>query len=569
MRILTDGGKYITRDKNRKNSSKYLHALRLLLRWKKFRKLGGPGSGFHGHAGRPGYVGGSAPSGESMSGNENVPKEKDAEYQASTIDEYASKELSRFRIKDEIEKHQVSGSLSSKTVGLIIANGRAVLENHASALSSDTRGLAEGILDSYRAVLLEGLRDGSLADVSTGDLDFVLSDSIEKLIVQEIESRKRTLGDHGIRHAISNARNSLDILNSLAEGGQKITARDKLIALQTQLIHDVGFVAESQRKSFDNEIHPEISAEYARKPEYERVFGEKFNDFLETVRTHDGVDIDWEREPVKSAVRTADNFALFSREKLPDLFNRIPGALDKLAQLQLAIAGNKAQEVLPIVKADLHRLIDKSNLDKNLKEDLHHAADEVSIITGKFTLGMVAGAFDSFSFDDGVLDIYLVQRPDREILNGLFDLGERQFNKFIKAYEAKGSLDSGLELSRGGKKIYRVVTKAEMGSSVLSSLASASVRPLLAKAVRMIDFSKVSKRNRQAAFNAISKALIDKATPSEIAEIKNLILSGRDASSILGFKLTAKEQEYIYSKVELMAYLNANARILLRKSRLK
>ncbi|MBU2685762.1 MAG: hypothetical protein KKF27_21180 [Gammaproteobacteria bacterium] len=534
----------------------------------KRKRLGGPGSGHKGHVGIVGHQGGSAPTkgGGAMPiiQSKDIDKSKDADYQVSTIDSNATTQLNRFIIKEPIAYRACTGKLSKKTIDDVVANGRIVLENHASVLSFDTRGLSESLIDRYRQVLTVGLADGSLQDVSVESLDKAFTNSIEKLLVQEVESRSRILGDHGIRHVISNVLNTLDILDSLEKGGIAVNAQDQLLAISAQLTHDIGYTAEGQRKSFDNKIHPEISAAYAADSlDYKQVFGDRHTELVETIRTHDGVDIDWDKYPIKSAVRTADNLSLFSREKLPDLFTRVPGALDELAQLQLAIIGKEDKTILPIVKADLHKLINKSNLDKNQKQDLHHAADEVSGITGKFTFGMVAGAFDSFSFSaDRVLDVSLVQRPDREILNSLFDLGERQFDKFIKAYDHQGSLEVGLTLQKSGKSVYRLKTKTEMGTSAFSNVANLSIRPLLSSVVRGVNFSKFTKRNRQAVFNSISNQLSTRTTTAEFDNIKELVLTG-DMSQITGIRLTQKERDYISATVQLMENLNELALKLL------
>ncbi len=539
-------------------------------------RLGGPGSGFKGHAGIPGHRGGSAPRDGSpiLSKRSRVGRERRHEIarkgeKVSTkpytdslgIDKYVDEELGRYQ-KGEVKYISLGQkALSAGTLGVIVKNARARLDNYSEALYSDTSALVDRTISRFEQVVAQGLADGSLKGISADALDKMFGRGIDNLIAQEIASRQRQLGDHGIRHICTNADMSLSILDEVAKSGRTVTGKDKLQALQAQLVHDTGYVADSMRETFDNKTHPEVSLAYIKNlPEYKTVFGSDYDKFLEMVRTHDGIALDWENNPVLSAVRTSDNLGLFANQKLPDLFLRVPGAMDQLAKLQLAKVGGEAEKVLPTIQNNLRVLIDKTNLDGRIKEDLYRAVKEVNPGSGKFSLGMIAGELEGFGFANNVLEIKLKQNTNREVLNDLFALGDRQFNKFIEPYDKKGTLSDGLDLSKAGKPVLRLKTREVQTNPAFASVSIASIRPLLSRAMRSL-----TKNNVKSVFASVRKDLATRTTKGEFLAIRKLIMAG-DTEGLSKFPLTERERSLVSAVERLLEALLF--RFLSRKERL-
>lgn len=465
----------------------------------------------------------------------------------AAVDMAMDKELGRYR-KEYDRPHDLEGKeLSKETYDDIAANAHAHIDSLSDALNPTTERMLRDYVDTHTRQAVEaGLKDGSIK-ADAGTIDNLMRKNVDKLVYQEIESRKRQLGDHGIRHVLGN----VEMANQMLDDPDlpQTSGLDRLMVAQAMVDHDMGYTAGVVTKSFEaTKYHPQYSEKYAKAQGYEKVFGDKAKDLHHMVATHSSTDVDWEGKPVLSAVRTADNISLFSKEKLPALFNDVPGAETELYKLQLARVDGTAKDRLPKTKDNLNKLIDGSDLDPRHKTELHMAVDEVGVLTPKFTVGMGAGKIDNFDYKDGVMNVAIKSKPEREALNGLFDLGDAQYGKFLGDYDTNGvpSSNDGMTLldKKTGKPVYNfkyAEAKAPV-SGDLGRLYAASVRPTIRRADRQLGMaSTLSDRERAWPMIEANLKKGGQLNAGEMAAFERSFMAG----TLDQFPLTEKEQTFL------------------------
>lgn len=375
------------------------------------------------------------------------------------------------------------------------SNGRSVIERHASITSDVSRPMLEKHLDLTVRAIDEGVKDGSIKGVSQSEIDEYVREDLKRIMHQEVESRRRSLGDHGIRHATSNAANTNTMLEELERGGQNITGQQKLMALSAQANHDMGYTigraaVDVTVGSDPKEGHKAVSARLMgeERPRYEKVFGKQGTDqLLQIVATHDeGNKIDWEHDPVASAVRLADTTAMFGKDKVQDLFIRSPQAMKLAGKLYMAAqhtplepkkpkrekfkddesfataskkyAQDKAefdtpetqqrvkegQEMQATVKKHLHEVVDNGKFHPVDRDAMHSAIDEMT--EGQFSssldvLSRFSGTLQGFKYDheNKVMHARMSYSPEGQIVGAVFgdEASARQFSKTAKDMNAQ------------------------------------------------------------------------------------------------------------------------------------
>jgi hypothetical protein len=459
------------------------------------------------------------------------------------------------RYREEVEiPHKLKGQkLTTETYDQVAANTQARIDSLQSALTPVTEAQLREYADTHmRKAVEQGLKDKSLK-MDAGQLDDMMAKNVDKLAHQEIEARKRQLGDHGIRHVVGNIRAVDTMLDD--PDLPPTTGLQRMMAIQTMVDHDMGYTVGVVAGSFEaTEYHPQYSEKYAKAQGYEKLFGKgNTKEMARMVREHAGTDLDWDKDTLMSAVRTADNTALFNREKLPALFYDVPGATDELYRLQLAQVGGTSKETTPIVKENLRKLVGDSGIDDRHKAELLLAVDEVSPYTGKFSLGMASGEIEGYDYKkDGLMHIKVKGKPERELLTGLFDLGDRQFDKFAEAYDTTGNPSvGGLDFSKGGKKVlhidYEEPTRKATGT--LATMYDDSVRPDIRLASRQAGPTSTL-TDRERAWPMIQANVKGKLTAGEMAEFESRFKAG----TLDEMPLTERERSYLTKLKEMLKH---------------
>jgi hypothetical protein len=172
------------------------------------------------------------------------------------------------------------------------------------------------------------------------------------------------------------------------------------------------------------------------------------------IDTHDSTELDKE-DVLASSVRLADNLSLFSQEKLPGMFQYVDGGASYLMKLGDAARKNDT-EAFTATRDKLYIAIDNANLSGGLKRDLKASVKELSYVTPKFTLGVLAGEISKISRDEGGQAVVEIHHNQFDaFLQKYFDMGQKQAHKLLGDY---GYTDfSATEYDLGGVVKIRVV----------------------------------------------------------------------------------------------------------------
>lgn len=421
------------------------------MKWGCKTMKGGPGSGNFNHAGRPGEVGGSTPDNNGIKTgisrqyagaqekktkttellSMNI-KDRKAAFEAmgeSGQDDYTDAENSIRIYQDDKLSFAGSRPEHSGDVKSAISQRLKQIGNYIPVDSSKTINATVSELDSY----LEK------CGTSSETRHRLAMEAVDALSAQENESLSRSLGDHGINHIRGNIDFSLGLANEIPGADSD---SDKAQILLTNIFHDTGYMTEPSRMFLDS-AHARWSQQHYDEnisPLVEDALGKREARKVSTmIRTHASTDIDYENDPVGTAVRMADNMSLFHREKLPGLLRYIPqniGVLETFARGKISLEDAR-QLMEENVKA--------SKLSREVKKALLKSVNEVSPLTPKFTLGMTGGEVKKFKWTGDHIKVTLKKSDNYTRLQKLLDLGQRQFGKYAETYgQSISSLRRGL-----------------------------------------------------------------------------------------------------------------------------
>ena len=403
-----------------------------------------------------------------------------------------------------------------KFAGSMRKNAESVLTRYGGALSDISRDMllgstdkdgkkTPGYLDHLTSAVEEAFTDGSMSGVSEASMDEFCREEMKRMVHQEIESRRRSLGDHGVRHLASNADNTMKMLGQLNDAGIKVSGKDKLMGLSIQANHDMGYTLGVEATSFSGD-HRVTGGQVAGEESgrYVKIFGEKdAKKMQDIITTHDKPEIDWEKEPLQSSVRLADNMSLFGKDKVQDLFIRSPRAMEQVCKLKLAASieppepkkpkkddkkfvgkpdeytkavdkytadmeeyrspevqaqVKKAKKIQDSVKKELHKIVDSDSegYHENDRELLHRQVDEISSdFTTTDILSRVSGRIEGMSFDkqSKTMTVNMRYTPEGEIADEMFGekVSRKQFGKFAEGMDMKPDPKNKDKMNLGGK----------------------------------------------------------------------------------------------------------------------
>ena len=365
----------------------------------------------------------------------------------------------------------VSPSNAEQTSKSLRENGRTVLKKYGKMMSSVSRPMAERFVDDMADAVSEGIKDGSLSGVHQSDLDEFVREDVKRMLHQETETRRRALGDHGIRHVAGNARNMMEMFRELQNGGTKVTGKQKFMALSAMANHDIGYtVGEAATDPAKGKKHKQFSKDLVdqEKDRYDKIFGQEDGGKVrDIIATHDDPKFDWEQDPVGSCVRLADNISLFGEDKVQDLFLRSPKAAMLCCKLHLAAQANPSDKKLQEeIKSQLHEVVDGGEFDEADREPLHNQIDEMT--EGKFStttyiLSLYSGELKGFKYDSDkkLMHVNMQYSTEGQVIDGLFgdEVACRQFEKMTKdlgGNPVRGKRGNTLFKSADGKPAFQL-----------------------------------------------------------------------------------------------------------------
>lgn len=358
--------------------------------------------------------------------------------QATASDIYAQMDSNLESIKSKSEPHfmKVSGKMNRENRRAIVENAKTESRRYEHYLSGDTTNLIRDHIDSMGDLL----RDKAFKNIDAADMDNLMRDSVQKLMHQEVEAAKKTFSDHGIRHVVGNIKRQNMILDAVGYE----SPRDRLMAAVIMINHDVGYTAPLVR-SEDNAMsvktsskHPEMSGKIMEEQrdiwDRGKIFSEKeYDKIVDTIKTHDSTKIDMD-DMLATSTRISDNLAIFATDKLPSVFRYVDGAQDILVDMGVA-SREKDEKKFNGLRDDLHSRIDKTEgISTNMKRDLKAATNTITAVTPKFTLGTMAGEINRISYRGDKIDVLVDYNEFDEVMQSVFDMGQRQTKKFLEDY---------------------------------------------------------------------------------------------------------------------------------------
>ena len=241
-------------------------------------------------------------------GRAQLPKAPDLDFEVekARMDDV----LSKLRKSGDVKEKPLSDSFDGTTISTMKDNSDAYLNQYERFFDATTFNKARDI--SYKLI-----QNGSSSKVgfTPKELQSLVNDATDKLIYQEVNAWERQLGDHGIRHIFANIDMQNRILNSVKESGVPISRSDRFLIDMVQINHDMGYTTAPSRESLaGTKDHPSMSRQWFNKERdfYGKFFSKEQLDEMEHyIQHHDQSFIDWDEEPLLSALSVADNLSLF------------------------------------------------------------------------------------------------------------------------------------------------------------------------------------------------------------------------------------------------------------------
>jgi DNA topoisomerase IB len=344
-----------------------------------------------------------------------------------------NEDLAKFNLKQA--KHTtVAGLLTSEAIETITDNARAELSKYNSYLAGQTNDMCHYFINHMERIFR------GVPNIKAEYLDAMMIDSIRKLVFQEIESNRQQFTDHGIRHLVGNIQRQ-DALATAMQGVKPIAAK-RLMAAFIMINHDIGYTTPLIRSgglrgvmvSGDHKHFSEKILQEQRNIWNEnKIFTpEQYDSICAIVDDHDSTVID-PKNILKTTTSLADNLSLFASEKLPGMFAHVEGG--KLLLTELGEAAKKDnKEWFNEIQAKLYNQIDKANISGQLKNDLKASVKEISFVTPKFTMGVLAGEITNIEREEGKAVVDIEYNEFDGFLQKMFDMGQSQTKKLLKDY---------------------------------------------------------------------------------------------------------------------------------------
>ena len=208
--------------------------------------------------------------------------------------------------------HLLGGRLDARALKRGLDNLAAEIAALEYMLAADSRALLARFVSETHKLLEQCLRQRAVQGIESAAMYDILRDLVHKLIYQELTSRRRGMGDRGIRRISGN----IELADKVYEQLKRLPGYSPRQRLLMRIIHvhqDLGYTAYAARSSYrGGRLHRAYGA---------RIFTDEINR-LRVLLTHQ------ELQLVRSAVAT------HSSEELPFAAMRVPAlvrAIDHLA----------------------------------------------------------------------------------------------------------------------------------------------------------------------------------------------------------------------------------------------
>jgi len=461
---------------------------------------------------------------------------------------YLSAYFRKSKKEPKIDKKPEKESPSEEKIGV----GREKLSEYANSLSGRDVDRMHLSLNKFEEQLKKAIEKGEIRIKDKKKFSDFMSETVKCVIKQTEISYARTLGDHGIRHITSNIDRMNRFFDELRKIGVDVSNKDRVLSTIVMYYHDWGYVSPRNIWGWDLSDHPKESVRMMEKYGYsdaiKEIFGEKEWEKVKfLILNHDSDVIDWKNKPLQSAISLSDNLALFAKSKLPSLFVRIEGSIEILEEIQKYKNNKKKVELL---KKELEEKVKEKVRDPILREELMRAANEVTVNTPKFTLGMYAGEIEDIKMDkNGVMNIDIEKSEYEKRLQKLFEMGQRQFKKFVDSYGVSNWNEDSIEIKKNNKTLVKInvvnkrpeyIPKIEKFQSLKKPLKKGTVAEKDTPKMFPINPTGTKTLEKQLAvdirkiYKKAKKELLEEIETHKESLQKHLLAEGRVSGNIIG-----------------------------------
>lgn len=315
------------------------------------------------------------------------------------------------------------------------------LKRYTNYLAGDTTDLMRDFIEKYESLVKKAIPE--LKGISATKIEVMGVDMVRKLVYQEIESVRQQFTDHGIRHLMGNVNYQQEFLDRFVQAGGVVSGRERLMGTWIMINHDVGYTTPLVREGglrgvMSTKLHQSWGAKIAEEQRAIWDMGKIFTPsewsrMVEIIRTHDSTRLDTS-DMLATTTRISDNLSLFNSKKIPSVFKYVQNSEELLSSMMEAAKLNDLAK-FESLRVALTEEVNTSALSPQLKRDFLAGVKEISMMTPKFTLGVLAGDIETIATSAESLFVVEVRYNKFDaFLQKMFDMGQSQTKKFLKDY---------------------------------------------------------------------------------------------------------------------------------------
>ncbi|MFH1177415.1 MAG: hypothetical protein V1750_08405 [Acidobacteriota bacterium] len=333
--------------------------------------------------------------------------------------------------------HRLGGRLDQRAMQRSTRNLRAEISAFAYLLAPDSRTLLERFVDETEKLLALCARQRALEGIDALPLHELLRDLVHKLIYQELASRRRAMGDRGIRRICANIELAEQVYAQL-RALPDFSPRERLLMRIIHVHQDLGHTAYAARVSYrGSKLHRAYGA---------RIFNDELQRYrpllhqeeLELVRaaiaTHSAEELPFNEARVLALVRAVDHLAPFAPHRVYDHLAAEPELVDYLDDL-LERAGKQNYDGYLVAKEAFRVALSDTAWPPALRDDLWAAFRPVERLADLVDLGELAGQVSALHFvrqGSGELVATLAPSPFAQRYQALFDAQQDQLRRLAR-----------------------------------------------------------------------------------------------------------------------------------------
>jgi hypothetical protein len=334
--------------------------------------------------------------------------------------------------------HKIGGRLDERALQRSTRNLYAEIEAYDYLLAPDSRSLLRAFIDDTHKLIGVCLKQRAVQGVESVTMHELMRDLVHKLLYQELASRRRAMGDRGIRRICGNI-HLAELVYKQLRALPGFTPRDRLLMRIIHVHQDLGNTAYAARVSFrGGKLHRAYGA---------RIFTDELNNYrillgqkeLELARsavaTHSSEELPFIPQRVLALVRAVDHLAPFAPYRVYKHFESIAGIGDYLDDLlERAQAGDVDRYLA--AKESLRDILADDAIPPPLRDDLWACFRPVEKLADPIDLGELGGEVIELHYDGaspGVLTAKLDPDPFTRKYQTLFDQQQDQLLRLARA----------------------------------------------------------------------------------------------------------------------------------------